>query len=368
MRRGLMHWSHDEMPEAVLADRVRRLQTAMQAQGLAATLAYTSFARPAVVHWLSNFTPYWSEALLAVPATGDPVLLAALTPRVHEWIRSVARIGSVVSSPRLGTGAVDWLAVHAAVPQRIGVIGLDALPWHVAQPLLQSRGNDGVVDAMPLYHALRQPPDPHERALAHHAARLGEEALATLPHGLSDSSALAAHLEARVRQAGAEELLIRVAPDLRQAAEGLRLEGTLPLAGTYAVELSIAYKGTWVRMGRSLSRGAAPSSWQQAHHWFERACTAMRTGAALPACNVGTLRRWTLDASFDAYPMSPVAHGPAGRSIPLPAGSLASFSAWLDLSEGTWFGSTPLLLASDGAGATGQPPFPISTHHQETHP
>src|SRR5665647_2832424 len=102
MRRGLISWSREEMPVAVLDARVAQLQAAMRAENLGAVLAYTSFAQPAAVHWLSNFTPYWSEAFLVLLPEGQPILLAALTPRVHTWIREVSHLGELISAPRLG--------------------------------------------------------------------------------------------------------------------------------------------------------------------------------------------------------------------------------------------------------------------------
>jgi len=47
MRRGLIAWSKDELPETVLDARVAALQTAMVAQGLDALVAYTTPARAA---------------------------------------------------------------------------------------------------------------------------------------------------------------------------------------------------------------------------------------------------------------------------------------------------------------------------------
>src|SRR5258706_7806600 len=87
MRRGLISWSRDEVPPSVLEGRVARLQEQMRNADLGATLIYTSFARPSAVAWLTHFVPYWNEALLVVSATGAPVLLAAFSKRVHDWIR-----------------------------------------------------------------------------------------------------------------------------------------------------------------------------------------------------------------------------------------------------------------------------------------
>ena len=108
MRRGLISWSREEVPPSVLDSRVARLQGEMQAADLGAALVYTSFARPSAVAWLTHFVPYWNEALLVIFPTGAPVLLAAFSKRVLEWIRSVSHLGEVRSAPdlsRRGSGA-----------------------------------------------------------------------------------------------------------------------------------------------------------------------------------------------------------------------------------------------------------------------
>jgi hypothetical protein len=358
MRRGLMHWSHEEMPPAVLARRVESLQAAMRGEDLDAVLAYTSFAQPAVVHWLTHFTPYWSEAVLAVPAQGPVVLLAALTPRVHEWIRSVARIDSVVAAPRLGEACARWLA--QAVPDpgaRVGVIGRDHLPWAVAQAVQQARGGTALVEAAGLYRSIRQPADASEAALARHAAALCEAAWQAWTPGLQDTAQLTTRLEGAARLAGAEEVLMRIVPDLDQGAIGLRPEPVRPLATRHAVELSVAYKGSWVRQGRSVLRdgGPEPEAWAVARQRFEALLTSRRHAVGpAPAGPWLRMEHWQLEASVEAWPLSCVESlTPALRSAgagsppavpPLPDGSLAVFSARMATPQGRWLRADPVVV------------------------
>src|SRR2546429_9320271 len=108
MRRGLISWSGEEVPSSVLEGRVARLQEQMRVAELGAVLIYTSFARPSAVAWLTHFVPYWNEALLVVFPTGAPVLLAAFSKRVHDWIRSVSHLGEVRSPPGFGPAALTF--------------------------------------------------------------------------------------------------------------------------------------------------------------------------------------------------------------------------------------------------------------------
>src|SRR6266852_4879248 len=135
MRRGLISWSRDEVPPAILEGRVARLQEQMRAADLGVVLIYTSFARPSAAAWLTHFVPYWNEALLVVFPSGAPVLLAAFSKRVHDWIRSVGHLGEVRSAPELGRAAVTFLEERLPKRSSIGVLELDALPWSVAEPL-----------------------------------------------------------------------------------------------------------------------------------------------------------------------------------------------------------------------------------------
>ena len=78
MRRGLLAWSEKETPRVALEARVERLQTAMQAEGYDALVAYTNFPRPAAVSYLTHFIPYWNHGLMVMGQEGLPTLLVAL--------------------------------------------------------------------------------------------------------------------------------------------------------------------------------------------------------------------------------------------------------------------------------------------------
>src|SRR5467141_4745725 len=214
MRRGLISWSRDEVPPSVLEGRVARLQEQMRAAELGVVLIYTSFARPSAVAWLTHFVPYWNEALLVIFPTGAPVLLAAFSKRVHDWIRSVSHLGEVRSAPDLGRGTVTFLKERPPEPSRIGVLELDALPWPVAEPLVKSRYGRGLVDATGLFAAIRQPADEAEIRLARRAAMIAVQAFKGIPTGAKRASQLLSALDGSARLDGAEEVLPRLAPDL----------------------------------------------------------------------------------------------------------------------------------------------------------
>src|SRR6267154_2261452 len=349
MRRGLISWSRDEVPPAILEGRVARLQEQMRNAELGAVLIYTSFARPSGVAWLTHFVPYWNEALLVVLPTGAPVLLAAFSKRVHDWIRSVSHLGEVRSAPDLGRVAGAFLKERPPEPSRIGVLELDALPWPVAEPIMKSEYGRAVVDATGLFASIRQPADEAEIRLARRAATIAVQALKAILTGAQRASELLSVLERSARLDGAEEVLPRLAPDLRADATLRRLEGHALLGERYAVELSVAYKATWVRITRCVSTQAAPPSWRGAADRFVEAVELLNeanlslepqvAGSAQPGKNAA----WARETCRGSPPLSIVATEEAPSPSALPGGSLACLSLQLDLDDGPWLTGSPLI-------------------------
>jgi Creatinase/Prolidase N-terminal domain len=354
MRRGLISWSRDEVPASVLDGRVARLQDKMRHAELGAMLVYTSFARPSAVAWLTHFVPYWNEALLVVVPTGAPVLLAAFSKRVHDWIQSVSHLGEVHTAPDLGRTAVNFLRERIPKPSSIGVLELDALPWLVAEPIVKSEYGRAVVDATGLFASIRQPADEAEIRLARRAATIAVQAFKAIPTGAKRASELLSALERSARLDGAEEVLPRLAPDLRADATLRRLEGDALLGERYAVELSVAYKATWVRITRCVSTRAVPPSWRGAAARFVE--TAERLNEAnlslepqvAGGVRLGKTAAWTLETCCGSPPLSIVATGETPSPSALPGGSLACLSLQLDLDDGPWVGGEPLILGSRG--------------------
>ncbi len=315
---------------------------------------YTSFARPSAVAWLTHFVPYWNEALLVVQPSGAPVLLAAFSKRVHDWILSVSHLGEVRSAPNLGRAAVNLLEERLPKPSSIGVLELDALPWSVAEPIANSRYGRGLVDATGLFASIRQPADEAEIRLARRAATIAVQAFKAIPTGAKRASELLSALERSARLDGAEEVLPRLAPDLRAGATLRRLEGDALLGERYAVELSVAYKATWVRITRCVSTQAVPPSWRGAADRFvetvERLNEANLSLAPQVAGSVrpGKTVAWTLETCRGSPPLSIVATGEAPSPSALPGGSLACLSMRLNLDDGPWLGGEPLILGSRG--------------------
>ena len=350
MRRGLMSWSHPEMPPERLQARVSEVQAWMAEHGVSALLAHTSIAQPAVVHWLTHFTPYWSEARMVVWPTGAPTLLASLTKRVHPWMREVGLMGELIMAPRLGQQTAQHLLARLDPSARVALVGLNDLPWSVAQPLRQHAPGLQWVDASEGFAALRRASDAAELGLLAQASAKAQKALQAVPASANNAAQTTAAIEHHARLAGAEEVLLRIAPDLSQPSAWLRVDGDMPLAARYAVELSLAYKGAWVRWVRNFSADAPPSDWAQAQAWWQQQMATPAPNAhQMAAPPVGALRHGCIELCQGGLPLAPVMDTPAHLS-PLPQGARwGVVSAQLRLPSGDWFAAQPVQWAQGSA-------------------
>lgn len=314
MRRGLIAWSKDEVPPSALDARVRRVQAGLGAQGLDALLAYTSFARPAAVSWLTHFIPYWNEALVAVLPEGPPSLIASFSKRMHPWIREVSHVGEIAPAPDLGRAAAAFLQKRAL--KRVGVVDLDHLPWTVAEAMSMGMGMGAeLADASEFFAALRQPADRCENALAARAMQIAERALAAIPSGSQHAPEILSAVELTARRDGAEEIIPRI------SQSGDRT----------SVELSVAYKGAWIRLCRTYPSVA------EAESWFEAALQ----GRELPP--PGKLSKRIVESCIGSSPLSVIEDQDRVYRC-LPAGAQAVLSVRLDLDDGPWRAAAPFLV------------------------
>ena len=175
MRRGLMGWNETDLPLAVLRQRLSRLQAALKSEGLGGLVVYTNIARPAAATFLTGFTPYWSEGLLLIPVSGEPVFATALSKRVSEWIRSVMPIGSIENTPQPAAAIRRKLAEGNV--GKVGVLELDLLPAAQAAALAGDDNALALVDATGLFRSVRLHVDETEIGLVRRADALARDCL-----------------------------------------------------------------------------------------------------------------------------------------------------------------------------------------------
>jgi hypothetical protein len=341
MRRGLIARSVVELPDAVFDARLDRVRAAMRVAQFDALVIYTNNTRPAGVSWLVGFVPYWSEAVLVVPREGGPYLVAALSFRVKSWIERVSRVADVLHTPRVGLKAAQQIAA-AQANAAVGVVDFDGLPAGIAEDLREGGPGLTLRDASALFAPLRAVADPAEIVLATKAAAIGRHALAAAAG--ENLNAMIAAVESEARRLGAEEIYVTAAPDLDRDARFKRIEGEAVLGKSFALRATVAYKGTWVRLVRSIGDAAIM---QEAAARFAQAV------ALLPSDHgFAGFRSWLVEGCRMAQPLDPLIGSRLDEGHPPLPGALVSVQAALAVDGQTVLLGAPALIGQSGAAAS----------------
>lgn len=332
MRHGLITWREDELSREDVLARQARLQSAMGAAGLDAMLLYTNHVRPAAVTWATGFTPYWADALLMVPRAGRAVFATALSKRVGAWMAGVNPTVEIVHGPAPGRALAGRLGAG-----RVGVLDLDRLPEGLFRELTEGTGIE-IVEAAPVFAALRDPGDAAERALARRADALALAAMASVDPAAGTAGAVTGPAERAARLDGAEEVYVAIAPDLARDARLARLGGDVPLGPRFALRLSVARHGVWIRRTRTFGPGM-----DGLDAWFDGLAagldpSAPTAGQIAPPAGT-TLRDWRLEAPRGTRPLAGIAQPGRETGGPVP---YAVLSLALDTPRGPWLAAGPV--------------------------
>jgi hypothetical protein len=173
------------------------------------------------------------------------------------------------------------------------------------------------------------------------AADLARNALAAASIATDRAETLVAAAELAAREGGAEEVQVLVAPDLARGDRLRRIEYSVPLTARFALSVSVAYKGHWVRAGRSVARGPAPAGWIAAAAATGNAAARLGSqpiAAAIAQAFAGTkIRRWSLEAPLAGNPLALVAHDGLAPQREVAPGQLVVLSTWADTADGPHF-------------------------------
>lgn len=310
MRHGLMGWREEELAQADVRARQARLQAAMRAQGLDGVVVYTNLVRSAAVTYLSGFTPYWSDCLLLVPAEGRAMMATALSKRVGRWIQSTNPTADIAHSPAPGRLIGERLAASGA--GKVGVVELDRLPIGLVEEIRAVRPVE-LVDATALFGAVRAVPDAAELRLAAKADAIAAAAFAKIPADPKRVGDVTEALELAVRNAGAEECYVAIAPDLRADQRLARIKGGVALGASYAVRLSIAYHGVWIRRTESFGRSGNDRDLPAIRQWADALAQKLQLNGSIESQitafdrpNGLQLRDWMIEAPVGTWPLAPV--------------------------------------------------------------
>jgi hypothetical protein len=341
MRRGLIARSLVELPDAVFDARLDRVRAAMRDAKLDALVVYTNNTRPAGVSWLVGFVPYWSEALLVVPREGAPYLVAALTFRVKTWIERVSRIGEVLHNPRVGLKAAQQIA-SVQKSATVGVVDFDGLPTGIADDIHEGGPTLVLNEAGPLFAGLRAKADPAEIALAGKAAAIAHQALAQASGGTLN--AMIARAERQARLDGAEEIYVAAAPDLARDLRFMRIEGEAAWGKSFALRVTVAYKGTWVRLVRTFCDAGIAA---------KAAARLAQAVAPLPSDRgFAGFTSWLVEGCRTTQPLEPLMGSRFGAANPPQSGAFVSVQGVLAVDGTTVLVGAPVLLGAPSEAAS----------------
>ena len=346
MRRGLIAWSKAELPESVFEARLERVRAAMAEEQLDALVLYTNNTRAAAVSWLTAFVPYWAEGLLVVPRAGDPLLTMAFSNRVVGWGKSVSHVARFEGMPRIGRGAGKYLSECGAM--LVGVADLDGLRTAVANDLAESAPAAKLIDATALFERVRAVPDAAEIALVAKAGTIAQRALARALGSEGQIGDAIAAVEGEARLLGAEEVYMAVACDLDRDHRFLRVDGTAKPGESFALRATVAYKGSWVRMTRTLFRDRADVALTD--RAAERFAAAI---AALPSDDgFNDFRSWLVEGCRLAQPLDPLMGSLIAEPRPLAAGALVNAQAVIEIDGRKVALAAPVLIGAPGYRAS----------------
>jgi len=308
-----MDWVPQEVPEDLLRGRVAKVAAACKANGADALLLYSSFTRPAQVCALTQFVPFWSQAFLVVTAEGSTMLTMATTGRTVNWIRSSSCVDEVLVGPDIGTTASEWLAGQAQAGT-VAIAGMSDLPHAALASLRRMLPHAELREANDWYAPLEAGfiPAPAVAARTQQIARAGLSLVTTLP--FRSANDIVAAIDGYCRANGAEEIAVVLAPDLAHDSLLRRLEGETTLGERFAVQVSLAYKGCWLRVASSYLRDAETATELPECLMARAELQRGRLGASsqnLAACAAkaakALLDDWSLEARSAGLPLATIA-------------------------------------------------------------
>ncbi len=210
------------IPPEEFADRLRRVQRLMRAEGLDLVVAYgndRAVFGAAHVRWLADIPVHFEAMAVLVPPTGSPVL--ACGPESDQYALQVGKIPDVrvlrefthpdedypFSRIEGLQDVVDGLVGSARSVRRLGVAGNSLLDVGMAAALRTAVPDAEWVDIEHELCGLRAVKTPAEIAVIRHAYRIAEVGLtaaaASIRPGVTER-AVAAEADAAMRRAGAE--------------------------------------------------------------------------------------------------------------------------------------------------------------------
>jgi len=340
MRRGLISWSKTELPVATLDGRMARAQAAMAKAGVDTMAVYSNPALTAGVSWFTGFVPYWNHCVLVLPSSGPHVLVGGFSHRVNDWMKRTSHLDNIIHSPKLGSESGRIIA-ERKTGSVVAIPDLNMVPTSVVEGITAAGAK--VVDGTALLAQLRAAGDPASTSLYFVAAHIAHASIKQISATQTDGATVAAQVDGIARRYGAEEVYVGVCKDVAKNRTFVRLEGTCELAETFALRLTLAYKGSWVRLTRTLSRN--PKMAEALSSAAEQFAASV---AKLPDTSAMKLGSWLVEGCRATQPLMPLAGSMVGEPLEITPGMIVTVQATVDTPQGAVLIGAPLLIGRNG--------------------
>jgi Xaa-Pro aminopeptidase len=263
LKRGGLYWDRDTAPPAMYQDHVERIQAAIDQAGDDAWILYGDAQRYGAVAYASHFLPRARSALVLVPRSGQPVLLASVGPRDVPAAKTLTAVEDVRPFVRLPREAIRLLMEQGLGQKQVGLVGargqLSAADWEAISselPEIRWEHRDAVLDQ------LRASKSAAEQAVIGKAGEVVEAGLSAaagaFTPGTTVRQALAA-VDKAMRYAGAEDvrLLIGLGSGSLRPASDAAIAAGQPICLLAAAEV----QRYWSEAARTyIAAGAQPSA------------------------------------------------------------------------------------------------------------
>ena len=153
-----------------------------------------------------------------------------------------------------------------------------------------------------------------------------------------------AGVDSKGRELGAEEIYIAAAPDLERDTRFHRIEGEAALGKTFALRATVAYKGTWIRLVRSV---CDPAIAQEAAARFAQAVALLPSDRGFAG-----FRSWLVEGCRMAQPLDPLMGSRVDEGHPPLPGALVSVQAALAIDGQAVLLGAPTLIGQSGQASS----------------
>ena len=303
IKRGGLYWDREVVPPSLYEDHIRRIQLAIAEAGDDAWILYGDAQRYGAVAYAGHFLPRARSAVVLVPRSGQPVLLASVGPRDVPAAKTLTAIEDVRPFVRLPREAIRLLMEQGLGQKRVGLVGarsqLSAAEWEAISselPEVRWEHRDTVFDQ------LRASKASQEQTVIRQAGSAVEAGLSAASEAFKPGATVRqalAMVDKAMRYAGAEDVKLLVAlgnGSLRPASDAVVATGQgISLLAAAEVQRY------WFEAARTYNASASLA--EQAVDAMAAAALAGATAGALADAARAVLSSatgWT-ETSADAY-------------------------------------------------------------------